>query len=172
MPLAEHGKEPVGRLDVLGQGCGGRPWVSCRARRGARGGDNYRYASSPRGRGLGADLAGADATALASLTAGNVAATEGLAQLIGETEFSTLFHEGHEDSLHISLISDKVILLVIFDEHSSLGLVRLRVKQRSVELEAIVNEMSSRSKVSTAGVPAPTGALAEITDEDINALFG
>jgi predicted regulator of Ras-like GTPase activity (Roadblock/LC7/MglB family) len=113
-----------------------------------------------------------DPTALASLAAGNVAATEGLAQLIGETEFSTLLHEGQKDSLHITLISDKVILLVIFDEHSSLGLVRLRVKQRSTELETVVQEMSSRSKVTTATIPAPSAALAEITDEDIDALFG
>jgi predicted regulator of Ras-like GTPase activity (Roadblock/LC7/MglB family) len=75
-------------------------------------------------------LSETDPTALASLAAGNVAATEGLAELIGENEFSTLFHEGRSESLHISLISNKVILLVIFDEHSSLGLVRLRVEQR------------------------------------------
>ena len=35
-----------------------------------------------------------DTTSLASLTAGNVAATDGLAKLIGEKEFSILFHEG------------------------------------------------------------------------------
>jgi predicted regulator of Ras-like GTPase activity (Roadblock/LC7/MglB family) len=117
-------------------------------------------------------LAEADPTALASLTAGNVAATEGLAQLIGEREISTLFHEGQKESLHISLISDKVILLVIFDEHSSLGLVRLRVKQCGAELEELVREMSSRSMVSTASAPATAASLAEITDEDIDALFG
>jgi predicted regulator of Ras-like GTPase activity (Roadblock/LC7/MglB family) len=117
-------------------------------------------------------LNGSDPTALASLTAGNVAATEGLAQLIGETEFSSLFHEGRNDSLHITLICDKVILLVIFDEHSSLGLVRLRVKQRSKELETVVRDMNSRSEVSTSAAPAAVADLGEITDEDIDALFG
>jgi len=114
----------------------------------------------------------ADPTALASLAAGNVAATEGLAQLIGEPEFSTLFHEGRSDSLHISLISDKVILLVIFDEHSSLGLVRLRVKQRTEELESIVSAMESRSRATAEESPSSAGGLSEITDEDIDALFG
>lgn len=113
-----------------------------------------------------------DPTALASLAAGNVAATEGLAQLIGENEFSTLFHEGRTDSLHITVISDKVILLVIFDEHSSLGLVRLRVKQKADELAQIVDEMMSRSKVSTATAAVNPASFAEITDEDIDALFG
>ena len=71
-------------------------------------------------------LADVDTTSLASLTAGNVAATEGVAQLIGEREFTTLFHEGNRENMHISLVNNRVILLVVFDEQSSLGLVRLR----------------------------------------------
>ena len=112
-----------------------------------------------------------DPTSLASLAAGNVAATEGLAQLIGETEFSTLFHEGERDSLHISLISDRIILLVVFDEHSSLGLVRLRVKQRAHDLAGIVQAVLGRDSGGAAAALAGP-ALAEITDEDIDALFG
>jgi len=81
------------------------------------------------------DMRGVDATSLASLTAGNVAATDGLAKLIGEKEFSILFHEGERDNIHISLVAQRVILVVIFDEKSSLGLVRLRVKKASMELE-------------------------------------
>ena len=116
------------------------------------------------------DLGDGDPTALASLAAGNVAATEGLAELIGETEFSTLFHEGERDSLHISLISNKIILLVIFDEHSSLGLVRLRVKQHGQQLANVVQVVLSRDNGGSAGVTA--AALGDITDEDIDALFG
>jgi predicted regulator of Ras-like GTPase activity (Roadblock/LC7/MglB family) len=62
-----------------------------------------------------------DTTSLASLTAGNVAATDGLARLIGEKEFSILFHEGEKDNIHISIVAQRVILVVIFDERSSLG---------------------------------------------------
>lgn len=117
-------------------------------------------------------LDGADLTALASLTAGNVAATEGLAQLIGENAFSTLFHEGQNDSLHISLVSQKFIMLVIFDEHSSLGLVRLRVKQRADDLARVMDEIHGRD--GSAGPPAGSAASSfdDITDEDIDALFG
>ena len=113
-----------------------------------------------------------DQSALASLAAGNVAATEGLAALIGEDEFATLFHEGRHDSLHLSLIANKVILLVIFDEHSSLGLVRLRVEQRWPDLEAAVVEMMSRTQATKTEASVPSAAIAEITDEDIEALFG
>ncbi len=59
-----------------------------------------------------------DTTSLASLTAGNVAATDGLAKLIGEREFSVLFHEGKRDHIHISIVGKRAILLVIFDERS------------------------------------------------------
>ena len=75
------------------------------------------------------DTQNIDATSLASLTAGNIAATGGLAKLIGEQEFSILFHEGEKDNIHISIVGHRVILVVIFDEKSSLGLVRLRVKK-------------------------------------------
>src|SRR4030067_136297 len=72
-----------------------------------------------------------DTTSLASLTAGNIAATGGIARLLGEKEFTILFHEGEKDNIHISLIGQRVILVVIFDQRSSLGLVRLRAKKTS-----------------------------------------
>ncbi len=114
-----------------------------------------------------------DTTSLASLTAGAVAATEGLSSLIGETRFSTLFHEGAEHSLHISQVGEKAILLIIFDEKSSLGLVRLRTQQHLPALEQALGEVLGRNQQK--GKPTATissTAFAEISDEDIDALFG
>ncbi len=112
-----------------------------------------------------------DTTSLASLTAGNVAATDGLAKLIGEKEFSILFHEGERDNIHISLVGKRVILVVIFDQRSSLGLVRLRVKRASIELEkifdSIVKKVEEKQKMGEE-IETP---FAEITDEDIDNLF-
>src|SRR3954452_20351302 len=87
------------------------------------------------------DLQTLDTTSLASLTAGNVAATDGLARLIGEKEFSILFHEGERDNIHISIVAQRVILVVIFDNQSSLGLVRLRVKKASAELTGVFEKI-------------------------------
>mgnify|MGYP001379930703 CR=1 FL=1 len=113
-----------------------------------------------------------DATSLASLTAGNVAATDGLAKLIGEKEFSILFHEGERDNIHISIVAQRVILVVIFDSLSSLGLVRLRVKKASIELtdlfDKIVNKINSERDSGALDMESP---FAEITDEDIDSLF-
>jgi predicted regulator of Ras-like GTPase activity (Roadblock/LC7/MglB family) len=113
-----------------------------------------------------------DTTSLASLTAGNVAATDGLARLIGEKEFSILFHEGEKDNIHISIVAQRVILVVIFDERSSLGLVRLRVKKASQDLNDVFSKIMQKvekEKAATgAGFESP---FAEITDDDIDALF-
>jgi predicted regulator of Ras-like GTPase activity (Roadblock/LC7/MglB family) len=110
-----------------------------------------------------------DTTSLASLTAGNVAATDSLAKLIGEREFSVLFHEGQRDHIHISIVAKRAILLVIFDERSSLGLVRLRVKRAGTEFEKIFESMAEKATTGQDGA-APT-PFSEITDEDIDALF-
>ena len=110
-----------------------------------------------------------DSTSLASLTAGNVAATDGLARLIGEKEFSILFHEGRKDNIHISIVGQRLILVVIFDERSSLGLVRLRVRKASADLERVLTEMDSKAQ--EVGTVETVSPFAEITDDDIDALF-
>jgi len=111
-----------------------------------------------------------DTTSLASLTAGNIAATGGLAKLIGEKEFSILFHEGEKDNLHISIVGGRVILVVLFDSRSSLGLVRLRVKKASDELtvifDGLMQKAEEKEKSGTTDFP-----FAEITDDDIDNLF-
>ncbi len=111
-----------------------------------------------------------DTTSLASLTAGNIAATGGLAKLIGEKEFSILFHEGEKDNLHISIVAGRVILVVLFDTRSSLGLVRLRVKKASEELATIFDRLMQKAeeKEKSGDSEFP---FAEITDDDIDNLF-
>ncbi|MCD6450960.1 MAG: roadblock/LC7 domain-containing protein [Acidobacteria bacterium] len=119
------------------------------------------------------DIENLDTTSLASLTAGNVAATDGLARLIGEREFNILFHEGERDNIHISIVANRIILVVIFDQRSSLGLVRLRVKKASGELtrifDQIMEKISKEKETVRKDFESP---FSEITDEDIERLFG
>ncbi len=107
-----------------------------------------------------------DTTSLASLTAGNIAATGGIAKLLRENEFATQFHEGENQNIHIQLVGNRVILVVIFDAKSSLGLVRLRVRKATDELikifEALLNKVVA---------PGGDSPFAEITDDDIDSLF-
>ena len=118
------------------------------------------------------DVHSIDATSLASLTAGNVAATDGLAKLIGEKEFSLLFHEGEKDNLHISIVGKRGILVVIFDQNSSLALVRLRVKKASRDLLEIFEKVEQRAQQNQSGESNFESPFSEITDEDIDKLFG
>jgi len=112
-----------------------------------------------------------DTTSLASLTAGNVAATDGLAHLIGERGFPVLSHEGERDNMHISIVSARVILVVIFDERSSLGLVRLRVKRATAEMNSVFEVIDTKIDHERDMGIALDSPFAEITEEDIDALF-
>src|SRR3989442_14954711 len=110
------------------------------------------------------ELGDLDTTSLASLAAGNVAATGGMAQLIGEKEFPTLSHEGERESIHISVIG-RVLLVVVFDDRSSLGLVKLRSKQIARQLAILFEEIMQD------GCEDVDSPFAEITEEDIDSLF-
>lgn len=107
-----------------------------------------------------------DVTSLSSLTAGNVAATGGIANLLAEKEFAGQFHEGERTHVHMSIVSGRVILVVLFDERSSLGLVRLRVKGASKKLVVVLEELVNKSESG-----ATQSVLSEITDDDIDNLF-
>ena len=118
------------------------------------------------------ETASVDTTSLASLTAGNIAATGGLAQLLGEKEFSVLFHEGEKEHLHISVVAQRGILVVLFNQRSSLGLVRLRVKRASEDIAQIFSDMAARIQQEAGqGRAAFQTQFAQITDEDIDGLF-
>src|SRR5262245_49759235 len=107
-----------------------------------------------------------DVTSLSSLTAGNVAATGGIASLLAEKEFAGQFHEGEKTHVHISIVGARVILVVLFDERSSLGLVRLRVRKASSGLEKVLQVMVKKSESGS-----QPSVFSEITDDDIDNLF-
>ncbi|NIO15865.1 MAG: roadblock/LC7 domain-containing protein [Deltaproteobacteria bacterium] len=110
---------------------------------------------------------GYDTMALSSLAAGNIAASGGLARLIGEKEFSILFHQGEKDNMHISLIDNRVILVVIFDARTPVGLVRLRVKKSNRNVLRVLEEIDARLHFTA----DEEMIFEELTDEDIDKLF-
>lgn len=114
------------------------------------------------------ELRDIDTTSVASLCAGCVAATAGLARLVGENDFPVHFHQGRRASLHITRISTQMILAVVFDDRSSLGLVRLRVRKAVARLDQIVEGIRKKAERPRVFGPSP---FADITDEDIDNLF-
>ena len=113
------------------------------------------------------DIGNMDTTSFSSLAAGNVAATTSMAKLIGEEVFPTVVHEGEHESIYICVI-DRSLLVVVFNERSTLGLVKLRAKRASHEVAAILEEIREESEKNKADNNA---FFAEITDEDIDSLF-
>lgn len=111
------------------------------------------------------DIGDMDTTSFSSLAAGNVAATSSMAKLIGEDVFPAVFHEGERESIFISVIG-RSLLVVVFDERSTLGLVKLRTKRASFEVADILEEASKQSSFAMNNT-----VFAEITDEDIDSLF-
>lgn len=112
------------------------------------------------------EIEGLDTTSLASLTAGNIAAMGGLAQLLGEREFPVQVHEGEKESIHISLIGERLILVILFDDRSSLGLIRLKLKHTYADILEISKDIFNKSSQEVRSV------FSDITDDDIDDFFG
>jgi predicted regulator of Ras-like GTPase activity (Roadblock/LC7/MglB family) len=95
-----------------------------------------------------------DTTALAALLAGSFASTREIAKLVGEPEFSVLFHQGKKDHIHMSIVGERSILVVIFDDRTTIGMVRLYAKETALELSGVFEEISKKG-----------GAKPELSDE-------
>ena len=108
-----------------------------------------------------------DPTAFATLTAADFSANDQLAKLIGESDFNSLFHQGEKESMYLADVARRVILVALFDNRTTLGLVRLKIKDTVTELTKLFHEVFTRGK-SAASQP---GLLAG-ADDEIDQLFG
>jgi predicted regulator of Ras-like GTPase activity (Roadblock/LC7/MglB family) len=86
-----------------------------------------------------------DIYSLAALAAGNFGAVNAMAKLIGENEFSLLFHKGKKENIHFSQISSDFLLITIFGNDISLGFLRLKVGESVDRLKEILEPLVSRS---------------------------
>ena len=107
-----------------------------------------------------------DPTAFATLTAADFSANDQLAKLIGENDFNSLFHQGEKESMYLADIARRVILVVLFDNRTTLGLVRLKLRQTVLELSQLFEAVFAR----TAAAPDAPNILAG-ADDEIDKLF-
>jgi predicted regulator of Ras-like GTPase activity (Roadblock/LC7/MglB family) len=106
-----------------------------------------------------------DATAFATLAAADFSANDQLAKLIGESDFTTLFHQGERDSMYVADVARRLILVVLFDQRTTLGLVRLRLKAAITDLNQVFSRPADAQ-------PADLGAhLLAGAEDDIDRLF-
>ena len=83
---------------------------------------------------------------IAALVAGSFAATRQVAQLLGETEFAVIFHQGKNENIHISLVAERALAVVIFDDRTTLGMVRLYAEELTKKLSESFREAMDRNK--------------------------
>lgn len=78
-----------------------------------------------------------DPDTVSALIAGSYAATREVARLLGEDEFTHLFQQGTRDNIHLTMVGERALLAVLFDESTTLGMVRLYVKEAAKKLERV-----------------------------------
>ncbi len=116
-----------------------------------------------------------DPVTFATLTAADFSANDQLARLLGENEFGALFHQGEKDSLYLADVARRVILVVIFDHATTLGLVKLRVRGVVPELSRLFTELFSREGAAGPGPrrsPAVERGFVGEAEDEIDRLFG
>ncbi|MBW1900399.1 MAG: roadblock/LC7 domain-containing protein [Deltaproteobacteria bacterium] len=79
-----------------------------------------------------------DIPALAALSAANFGAVNAMAKIVGEEEFSLLFNKGEKENIHYSRVADEFLLLCVFDNEVSLGLLRLKVAKAIGKISEIL----------------------------------
>jgi predicted regulator of Ras-like GTPase activity (Roadblock/LC7/MglB family) len=87
-----------------------------------------------------------DVDTISALVAGSFAATKQMAKLLGEEEFALMFHQGKKDNIQLSLVGERTILAVIFDDRTTLGMVRLYSGQIASKLAQVFNDISERKR--------------------------
>jgi predicted regulator of Ras-like GTPase activity (Roadblock/LC7/MglB family) len=89
-----------------------------------------------------------DVMSLSALTAANFGATAEIARLLGEEEFTLLFHKGKSENVYFSAVGENTIMVALFDDKTSLGVIRLKMNQIVDELGSIVSCIFEKGKKS------------------------
>ena len=108
-----------------------------------------------------------DVTAFATLTAADFSANAQLARLIGETDFNTLFHQGERESMLLADVARRMILVALFDQRTTLGLVRLKMKGVVDDLGRLLEVAMQRQLAA----PPQRPPLLGDADDEIDRLF-
>ncbi|RUM88600.1 MAG: dynein regulation protein LC7 [Thermovibrio sp.] len=108
-----------------------------------------------------------DDITFASLTAGNVAASEALSKLLGDENINHMFTETESEGIYMVLINNSYILVSIFNKAiSNLGIVRLKFRKYYNELTNLLKEIERRVKEEKS-----VAENIDIEDIDLDTLF-
>jgi hypothetical protein len=94
-----------------------------------------------------------------------------MAHLLSEQEFSALYHQGERDNIQLSLVGDRTILTVIFDDSTTLGMVRLYVNETVRKLEDLFNDIMKQNREGTNPDAEELANMSESAKDTLDALF-
>ena len=100
-----------------------------------------------------------DLDTISALVAGSFTATKQMAKLQGEEEFSIMFHKGKKDNIQLSLVGDRTLLAVLFDDKTTLGMVRLHASQVTAKLTELFNDIAKRGRKGSGPSDGPGPSL-------------
>jgi predicted regulator of Ras-like GTPase activity (Roadblock/LC7/MglB family) len=113
-----------------------------------------------------------DTAAFASLTAADFAASDRLAELLGEEEFASLYHQGELGSMYCVAIESYAIMAALFDARSTLGLVRVHARSVQPRLTRTFEEIATRQSGPTTEATAMGVEWSREAEHEIDRLFG
>ena len=114
-----------------------------------------------------------DLDTISALVAGSFAATKALAKQFGEEEFTALFHQGRSGNIQLSLVEDRALLTALFEDNTTIGMVRLYASEAAKRLGEIFRRKEiemSRSKPASIRSQAPD--FEENTAGALDDVFG
>jgi len=112
-----------------------------------------------------------DMHSFASLCAADFEANAQLAKLIGEKDFSTLYHQGSNESMYLARVEKDIILVVLFDKRTTLGLVRLRVKKAVDNLATVIRRLYDKLEYENEELTEFDEEFAAEAELEIDSLF-
>jgi len=90
-----------------------------------------------------------DVLLLSALTAANFGANAEIARIFGEEEFTLLFHKGKSQNVYFSTIGEHLIMVTLFDDNTSFGLIRLQINKVVDELSKILSPIFEQNEIPT-----------------------
>ncbi|MHC4849462.1 MAG: roadblock/LC7 domain-containing protein, partial [Planctomycetota bacterium] len=92
-----------------------------------------------------------DIDSICGLVAGAFAATKQMALILGENTFLNLFHQGKRANIQVTLVGDRTILAVVFDDSTTIGMVRLYLAEAASTLTTIFTRIMQRQQAAMSG---------------------
>jgi len=96
-----------------------------------------------------------NSTALAALVAGMFAATREVANIVGEEQFSILLQQGEKRHIHISLIGQRNMMIVVFEDYKRIGRVRHEARSIGSDLVRILENREKSKKEDSGDISVP-----------------